>query len=743
MNRTSSKHKYSIRAKLTLIIVSISMITLLLAASLFTLTQLREQEYILGENLTAVAKITGGNVQAALAFEDVNDATKILSDLENDPRITAAGIYNKNNRLFASYSRLQNTPSVFELPEQDGYFFEARQLHLLHTIYLEGENEFIGKVYIQASLDLLYEQLMRNLSITGIIVLLSLFLSIILAARLQKLISIPILKLSDATDKVKNEKDFSVRVKRDDFLEIEHLCDGFNNMLEHIQNNEQELLESHNLLEQRVTERTEELEIANIELKKSKEEAESANKAKSQFLASMSHELRTPLNAIIGFTELILGKPGLDHIFENYINIINQSGDHLLALINDILDMAKIEAGKLEIETSNIDLFYLLESTVAMLDVRAQKKDINLLVEYDSDLPQYINIDDLKLRQILINLIGNAIKFTEKGEIRLNVSYQADKENKTTGKLYISISDTGSGMKPEEMDDLFSPFTQTESGRKQHGTGLGLNLSKSYIELMGGVITVDSTFGEGTCFNFYLKTSIVQYLKTGIQVREKVNFSLPEESGKILIVEDIEHNRKLLTKLINKTGHKIKIATNGLEAVESFSMWNPDVILMDIKMPVMNGIEALEKIRQLPEGSNVKIIALTASGLNNNLQNLTKYRFDELIYKPYREREIYSVLKRHIDIKFTYEPRESIEHIEKITDKTLSNDDLTRAFSKESLNALQQAAVEGNIYELYKLIDSIDSQYAETTEELRKLIDEFQFDVIISMFTPYSKSINQ
>jgi signal transduction histidine kinase/DNA-binding response OmpR family regulator len=745
MNRIFKIRKYSIRAKLTLIIVAISLITLLLAASLFTLTQLREQQHTLAENLSAIAEITGGNVQAALAFEDTDDATRILSELTHDPRIIAAAIYTKENKLFSIFNRAEDNPATFKHPGNDGYYFEARLLHLLHSIYIEGEKESIGSIYIQASLETLYQQLIRNISITAAIVLLSLFLSVILASRLQKLISAPILKLSEATDKVTHEQDFSVRVERDDFLEIEHLCAGFNNMLEHIETNEQQLLESHNLLEQRVTKRTEELETTNIELKKSKEIAESASKAKSQFLASISHELRTPLNAIIGFTELILAKPELDNTFKNYINIINESGDHLLALINNILDMAKIEAGKLEIEKSNVNLFGLLESIIAMLDIRALNKGINLTVEYDPALPQFINIDGLKFRQILINLIGNAVKFTDKGEVKLIVSYQANDEDKTKGKLYLSILDTGPGIKPEELNDLFSAFTQTETGRRQHGTGLGLNLSKSYIELMGGDITVDSKLGEGSRFDFNLNISIADKEIDKSKENEYSRVISNKKNLKVLIVEDIEHNRKLLIKLIEKTKLMIKVAENGLEAIEYFKEWSPDLIFMDIRMPIMDGIEALENIRELPGGNTVKIVALTASGLSDDLEELSSYKFDGFMYKPYKEREIFNMLNYHLDAEITYENIEKItqvEHLDNTQTIEISNNELYKALSEENLRELLLAAIEGDINRLRQIVDLINPEHRPISEKLNQLIDEFQFDAIISILSPLTKNVS-
>lgn len=242
MNSRLDMHQFSIRGKLTFVIVIISTITLLLAASLFTLFQLREYQLTLAENLTAVAKITGNNAEAAIAFDNTDDASKILSELKNDPRIIAAAIYAPGNNLFASYSRNHDTPPVFEPPDENGYRYEDRTLHLMQPIYIDdNKKEVIGYIYIQASLDLLYEQLQKNILITGIIVLFSLFIGYFLTFRLQRSISTPILELSNATNKIKNEKDYSIRVNRSDYLEIKHLCDGFNSMLEEIQSRDEHL----------------------------------------------------------------------------------------------------------------------------------------------------------------------------------------------------------------------------------------------------------------------------------------------------------------------------------------------------------------------------------------------------------------------------------------------------------------------------------------------------------------------
>ncbi|MCP4375974.1 MAG: hypothetical protein GY794_07345, partial [bacterium] len=283
------------------------------------------------------------------------------------------------------------------------------------------------------------------------------------------------------------------------------------------------------------------------ELKKARDIAQVANRAKSNFLSNMSHELRTPLNAIIGFTELMQSDARLDDDMQGYLDIVNQSGDHLLALINDILDIARVEAGKIERNESNIELMSFLRAIIAMFSVRAQGKDLFLLLEQDTTLPQFICTDEQKLRQILINLIGNAIKFTEQGQIMVKVGYlPVAQGSDSKGQLQFEIHDTGPGMTEAEQTSLFQAFSQAESGRKAEGTGLGLAISKRFVELLGGDIEVQSSPGQGSVFRFSVAITLVSEGEVTEQVRHVEGLAPGQPLYRILVVEDTEFSRILL-----------------------------------------------------------------------------------------------------------------------------------------------------------------------------------------------------
>ena len=412
-------------------------------------------------------------------------------------------------------------------------------------------------------------------------------------------------------------------------------------------NTEKELRQYKDHLEETVQQRTAELRLA-------RDAAETANRAKSVFLANMSHELRTPLNAILGFSRLLSDDSQLDSGQRETLSIINRSGEHLLQLINDVLEMAKIEAGHLQLSHSPFDLGNLVRDVVELMQIRCREKGLELKLDQSSKFPRFIKGDEGRLRQILLNLLSNAVKFTEHGgvTVRLKVNNNSDTH------LLIEIEDTGPGINANDLERIFKPFVQLSEDASRQGTGLGLAITRQFVELMGGRIDVESAPGKGTLFRIDLPLEAVD--------EDEISHFESEWSGKviglapgqptyrILIAEDQRDNQLLLSRLMSELGLEIKVAENGKQCVDIFQQWQPDLIWMDRRMPVLDGVEATRRIRSLPGGDKVKIVAVTASVLSEQQQELVGAGMDDFVNKPYRFEELYDCMARHLGLHYLY-----------------------------------------------------------------------------------------
>jgi len=411
---------------------------------------------------------------------------------------------------------------------------------------------------------------------------------------------------------------------------------------------EAELRRYKDQLEETVRQRTAELLLA-------RDAAQAASKAKSTFLANMSHELRTPLNAILGFSSMMRRDSEVSRSQRDSLDIINRSGEHLLTLINDVLDVAKIEAGRMQLEIAPFDLGSMVRDVIDMMHLRAQEKGLQLLIDQDSEFPRYIKGDEARLRQILVNLINNAVKFTEQGGVTLRLG---TKQN-ALKHLLIEVEDSGPGIPPEDQQRLFEPFVQLKESTTQRGTGLGLAITRQFVQLMGGTIVVESAVGKGSVFRIEMPVELVS--QADILKHEKKNLgevlrlAPGQPAYRILIAEDQRENQMLLSRLMNDIGLEVKVAENGEQCVKLFQEWHPDLIWMDRRMPVMDGIEATQRIRQLPEGGKVKIVAVTASAFKEQQQELFDVGMNDFVRKPYRFEEIYDSLARQLGIKYLYQ----------------------------------------------------------------------------------------
>ncbi|MEA5536516.1 histidine kinase dimerization/phospho-acceptor domain-containing protein [Crocosphaera sp. XPORK-15E] len=480
------------------------------------------------------------------------------------------------------------------------------------------------------------------------------------------------------------------------------------------------------------------------QLQKAKNAAEAASQAKSQFLAHMSHELRTPLNAILGFSQLLSNDPNLNPDQQEYLEIINKSGEHLLSLIRDILDMAKIESGQITIYLSNVNLHSLVQTLALMFQLKAEAKGLELLVIIGTNVPQQIIADEAKLRQILINLLGNAIKFTLRGQVRLNVQKISEDhlEQKNITHLLFEIEDTGPGINIEEAPNLFNPFFQTELGRKsQEGTGLGLAISHHFVNLMGSQLRVSCPLTGGSIFHFSLPVEIpARQDYPALLSKGKVKRLAPDQpSYRILIIEDLRSNRQVLLNFLQPLGFEVREANNGQEGVKLWETWHPHLIWMDLQMPIMDGYEATRQIRakmgQVEQQPHTKIIALTASVFAEERDAILAVGCDDFVSKPFSESIILEKIAQHLGVCYIYEnclisnkPPKKTPSIHLHTLKTQ-----IQRMPLPWLNQLYKSAAAADGELILQLLEKIPPDQEMLSKAITDLVQNYHFDQIMEI----------
>jgi signal transduction histidine kinase/CheY-like chemotaxis protein len=610
----------SIRRKLTALMMTTALVALLVASAVFGAYDYVVSRRALEAKVSAVAEIVGGNSAAAITFDDSAAAESILARLRDQPALRGAAIRDRSGRLIASFDRADGG---YQPPCADRADAKRGRDSLIVTRPIVLDGMAIGVACVESDFSELRSRAWSYATVFAVAMVVSLIAAFVLSGRLHYVISGPILRLAGTAREIATSRVYKVRAARVSADEIGVLVDDFNDMLGQIELRDRQLREHGETLEQQVAVRTAELVAA-------RDAAEAASRAKSEFLANMSHEIRTPMNGVIGMTELALATPPGDQ-HTGYLEIVKTSAQSLLHLLNDLLDFSKIEARKVDLDVAPFAVRDLIRQLLVPLRLKAEQNGVAVSLDVAADVPEWLLGDQVRVRQILVNLVANAVKFTEAGTVDVAVRRAASAPD----RMRFEVRDTGIGIAREKQQLIFEAFSQADGSttRRYGGTGLGLSITAKLVGLLGGSISLESELGQGSCFSVELPLPATA---AAAGATSPVGSVVPAPHLKVLIVDDSPVNLLVARRSLERHGHSVVVAETGAAAVAAYQRESFDLVLMDLQMPEMDGFEATAEIRRIEaeRGTRTPIVALTAHVSADDRERCLAASMDGYATKP-------------------------------------------------------------------------------------------------------------